>query len=329
MAWENRLAIAGLLLMSLTSAVQARDLRLADAYPPGSPTVESAEYMNRLIRERTEGRHNVEIRSADRDSENFTIASVRNGTLDMARVNLAGLNSRVPATIVPTLPYLFRSTAQMRRILDGPIGEEILASLSGAGLVGLCFQDMGVHSFYSKTKAIRRADDMRGLMVRVQPAAASVTVVRALGATPVAMPFDSIQTALQTSAIDTVDDSWLTYVSAGHFKLARRYGLTKHSMAPGVLVVSKIVWEQLASPDRAIIRAAAKESVTRMRAGFDAAELDARRIAEQDGVEVIEDVDRKSFADALVPLYPTLLGDPKLLDMVKRIRADNEVANKP
>ena len=143
------------------------------------------------------------------------------------------------------------------------------------------------------------------------------------------MPFDHIQTALQTNAIDAVSDNLTAYVTAGHFKLARRYALTKHSMAPGVLVVSKIVWEQLTSPDRAIIRAAAKESVARMRANFDAAELEARRIAEQDGVEMIDDVDRKSFADVLAPLYPALLGDPKLLDMVKRIKADDEVANKP
>jgi len=299
MVWGNRPAIAALLVLAcLTSSAGARDLRLADAYPPGSPTVEAAEYMNALVRERTQGRHNIEIRPADRDSDNFTIASVRNGTIDMARVNLAGLNSRAPTTIVPTLPYVFRSTAQMRRILDGPIGEEILASLSSAGLVGLCFQDMGVHAFYSTTRVIRRADDMRGLMVRVQPAAASVTVVRALGATPVPMPFDRIQTALQTNAIDAVDDNW-------------------------------IVWEQLPPPDRAIIGAAAKESVARMHANFDAAELDARRKAEEAAVEVIEDVDRKSFADVLVPLYPALLGDPKLLDMVKRIRADDEVAHKP
>ena len=100
-------------------------------------------------------------------------------------------------------------------------------------------------------------------------------------------------------------------------------------MAPGVLVVSRIIWEQLPQTDRAIIRAAARESVSRMRASFDAAELEARRKAESDGVEVIDDVDRKSFADVLTPLYPALLHDSKLLAMVKRIQADEEVAHKP
>jgi tripartite ATP-independent transporter DctP family solute receptor len=330
MEWRNRPAIAVLLFfVGLAPSAQARDLRLADALPSGSPTVQAAEYMNKVVREQTGGRQSIEIRPADRDSENFTVANVRNGMLDMARVNLAGLNSLASATIVPTLPYLFRSTAHMRRILDGPIGEEILASVAGAGLVGLCFYDQGTHSFYSRAKSIRHADDLRGLTVRVQPASAQSTILRALRATPVAIPFDRVRAALTTSVIDAVDDNWTTYVTAGHFKLARHYNLTRHSMAPGVLVVSKIVWEQLPSADRAIIRAAAKESVTRMRTDFDAAELDARQIAEQDGVEVIEDVNLKSFADVLVPLYPKLLGDPKLLEMVKRIRADDEVAHKP
>src|SRR5258708_27693744 len=266
----NRTTIAAFVALAFsTSVAQARDLRLADINPPGSPTVEAAEYMNRIICERTDGRQSIEIRQADRDSENFTIASVRNGMLDMARVDVAGLNSMVPATIVPTLPYLFRSTSHVRRILDGPIGEAILASMSSAGLVGLCFYDAGAHSFYSRTRAIRRAGDLRGLMVRVQPGSTTGAMVRALQAVPVPLPSDRIQAALKASVIDAVDDNWTNYVASGHYRIARHYGLTKHSMAPGVLVVSKIVWEQLPQTDRAIIRAAAKESVSGMRASFD------------------------------------------------------------
>ncbi len=167
----------------------------------------------------------------------------------------------------------------MRRVLDGPVGEEILAGMSSAAVVGLCFYDMGAQSFYSRTRPIRRAEDLRGLMVRVQPASASATIVRALGATPVPIPSDRIYAALKTGAVDAVDDNWTTYVSAGHFKVAKHYSLTKHAMAPGVLVVSRIVWDQLSPVDRAIIRAAAKDSVSRMRATFDAFELEARKRA--------------------------------------------------
>jgi TRAP-type C4-dicarboxylate transport system substrate-binding protein len=214
----------------------------------------------------------------------------------------------------------------MRRILDGPIGEEILASLSSAGVIGLCFYDTGASSFYSRTRSIRRAEDLRGLMVRVQPATSSLAIVRALGATPVPMPASRVLAGFKAGVIDADDDNWTTYVSSGHFKVATHYGLTRHSMAPGVVVVSKIVWDQLPQTDRAIIRAAARESIASMRASFDASELEARHQAEQAGVEVIDDVDRNSFAAALTPLHSTLVSDPKLQDMVKRIQADDEVA---
>src|SRR5437879_1606730 len=98
----NRLTTAALAALGFSMATaQARDLRSADIHPPGSPTAQAVEYINRIIRERTGGRHSIEIRQADRDSENFTIASLRNGMLDMAQVNVEVLNSQVPTTVVP------------------------------------------------------------------------------------------------------------------------------------------------------------------------------------------------------------------------------------
>jgi tripartite ATP-independent transporter DctP family solute receptor len=326
----NRATVAASVILAFAaSTALARDLRSTDIQPPGSPAVEAVEYVGKLVRERTDGRHSIEVGRADRDSENFSIASVRNGTLDMARVNLEVLNSLVPATVVPSLPYLFKSTSHMRGVLDGPIGEEILANMSGAGIVGLCFYDMGAHSFYSAEKAIRHIEDMRGLTVRVQQGGVTAAMVHALGARSIVMPGDRVLAAFRARAIDAAEDNLTTYVASGRYKVARHYSLTGHSLTPGVLLFSKIVWEQLTPVDRSIIRAAAKESVSRMRSGFDAYELTARHRAEQEGVEMIDDVDRKSFARVLTLLYPELARDPKAMDMVRRIQADDEVAHKP
>jgi TRAP-type C4-dicarboxylate transport system substrate-binding protein len=90
-----------------------------------------------------------------------TIATVRNGTLDMVRVNFALLSNLVPAAIVPALPYFFRSTVQLRHVLDGPIGEELLTELDRQELVGLCFNDTGSPPNYG-TKPVRKAADLAG-----------------------------------------------------------------------------------------------------------------------------------------------------------------------
>ncbi len=286
--------------------------------------------MSALLRQRTGGRYGVDVEHGDKDSENFTIAQVRTGTLDMARVNLAVFNSFIPSTVVPSLPFLFRSTEHMRRVLDGPIGDQILASMEAEGFIGLCFYDMGARSFYSRKGPIHSVEDMKGLAVRVQPSDISVETIKAMGARPVAMPFDRVAAGLKAGLIDASENSWPAYVAAGHDRVARYYSLTEHSMMPGVLVFSRRVWSELSPDDRRRpFDAAAKESVSFMRGKLDAYEVSARLKAENSGSQVIDGVNRKSFAAVLVPLYPTLVPDPRLWAMIRQVQADDEVARVP
>src|ERR1044072_4761452 len=100
----------------------ARAFRSSDAYPFDYPTVQAVVQVDKLMRERSGGKLGITVLGYDdRDSENYTVAQVRNGSLDMARVNLGVLNSVAWATVVPVLLYLFRSKAHARRVLDGPV----------------------------------------------------------------------------------------------------------------------------------------------------------------------------------------------------------------
>ena len=111
------------------------------------------------------------------------------------------------ATTVPSLPFLFKSTAHMRRVLDGPLGDQILASLEAQGLVGLCFYDAGPRSFYSVKRPIRTAADLKGLKVRVQQSEVWTAAMRALGAAPAPMPFEDVYLALESGAADAADNN--------------------------------------------------------------------------------------------------------------------------
>jgi tripartite ATP-independent transporter DctP family solute receptor len=297
--------------------------------PADSPTVEEMKHMGELLRQRTGGRLGINVEHSDKDSENFTVGQVRTGLLDMARVNLAVLNSLLPTTIVPALPYLFRSTEHMRRVLDGPIGDRILADMEAEGFIGLCFYDQGARSFYSSKGPIRSVDDFHGLKVRVQPSDIWAEMIRTLGAKPVPMPFDHVAAALKAGAIDASENNWPAYVATGHHHVAKYYSLTEHSMMPGVVIFSRRVWTELSPTDRRAVRAAARDSVAFMRGKLDAYEVSARLKAENSGALVIDDVDRKSFANVLLPLYPKLLPDPRLQQMVLDVQADVESASVP
>ncbi len=118
--------VLGLLLAVCAAApADAREFRSSDIYPFDYPTVQAVVQVDKVMRERSGGKLGITVLGYDdRDSENYTAAQVRNGQLDMARINLGVLNTIAPVTSVLALPYLFKSKEHTRRVLDGPIGEK-------------------------------------------------------------------------------------------------------------------------------------------------------------------------------------------------------------
>ena len=124
-------------------------------------------------------------------------------------------------------------------------------------------------------------------------------------------------------ALDASDNDCSAYVATGHYRVARYFSLTEHAMSPGVLIFSKRIWEELSKEDQTALRSAAKDSVTAYRTLQDDAETGSRSIVETAGVEIVTEVDKKSFVDAMVPLYPIALENVRVRTMVARVQAGN------
>ncbi len=319
-------AIFILLILAAGLPAHGKDFRSSDVNPAGTPTVQGIERLDQLLRDRTQGRHRIAvIGSNDKESENFIISQVRTGTLDMARVSLAAFNASVPSTVPLSLPFLFKSSAHLRRVLDGPIGAEILTSLEDQDIIGLCFYDVGAQSLYTINTPIRTAADMKGLTVRVLPGDLAATFIKALGATAVPLPYSRLGDALKTGAVDGAPPAigrptWTTDTTATPGSTTRPC-IRGH---PEIVIVSRAAWRELSSEDRAILKQAALDSVPFMRERFAAYETKARAQALREGVRLVEDVDRKSFADILLPLYPGLLPGARQRNIVDRIQAEQQ-----
>jgi tripartite ATP-independent transporter DctP family solute receptor len=321
---QSRL-LAGRALMALAAlfitTAAARDFRSAEVHPNDYPTTLAVMQMGKALKEHSGGRLGVRVYpSGVLGTERDNIEQLRLGGLDMMRINAAPLNSIVPETIATVLPFVFRSTAHMRRVLDGPIGDEILASMESQGLVGLAFYDSGSRSFYSSRKPIRSLADMKGLKVRVQQSDIFVGMVEALGANPTPMPYGEVYTALRTGIVDAAENNWPSYEASRHFEAAKFYTLTEHSLAPEVLVFSKKVWDTLSKPDQALIRRTARESVPYMRRLWDEREEKSRKVVESAGTQVIPLANKQEFVDAMKPVYAQFASAPRLAALVKRIQ---------
>ncbi|MGK2927753.1 MAG: TRAP transporter substrate-binding protein [Lysobacterales bacterium] len=315
------LIVLAIVSSTLSPVAQALLLRSADTHPDGYPTVEAVQYMGELLAAESGGRLTLTVYPGRQlGEERDTLEQVVFGAIDFNRLNITVLNNVVEETVVLTLPFIFRSREHMDRVLQGPIGQDILDALLPYGLVGLAFYDSGERSIYSPVRPIRHPDDIVGLRIRVQNSDVSVAMVEALGGNATPMEFGQVYEALRNGAIDGAENNWPSLSSTRHFEVARYYSLTQHSMVPEILVMSKLSWDRLSPKDQALVRSAARRSVKKMRELWDARVAEAKQRVVAAGNVIVTDIDKQAFIDAVEPVYRKFASDPALSELVRRIQ---------
>jgi tripartite ATP-independent transporter DctP family solute receptor len=277
--------------------------------------------MGRMIAERTNGRLQIRVfHSNQLGEEKETIEQTRAGAIDLNRTNVALIGTFVPAMNVLAMPFLFRSIEHLQKVLEGPIGTEILGSFEPYGFVGLAFYDSGARSIYNNVRAVHSLADIKGLRIRVQQSELMSQMIKALGAEPVELPYGQVMTGLTTRLIDGAENNWPSYVTTGHYKQAGFYTLTEHTMSPEVLVMSLKAWQSLSPDDQKLFREAAAKSSQFMHEKWRDLEEKSRQQAEAEGVTVVKDLDRKPFEAAMAPIYEKAQRDPAAAALIERIR---------
>ena len=320
---RNTVAALAVLAAGTAGALaQEITLRSSDTHPDGYPTVEGVRHLGELIEERTDGRIGLEVfHSAQLGEEKDTIEQTQFGAIDLNRVSLGPFNNLIPETAVVSLPYIFRDAEHMHEVMDGPIGVEILAAFEPHGLVGLAFYDGGARSFYNNEKPIESIEDLQGMKFRVMQSDVFVDMVDALGGDATPMPYGEVYSAIETGVIDGAENNPPSYLTSGHAEVARYYSLDEHLIVPEVLVMSKQSWDRLNPDDQEIVRQAARESVPYMRELWQAREAASEEKVLEAGVEVVRDIDKTPFIEAMDPVYEKHVTSDKLRDLVERIRA--------
>jgi len=315
-------ALAMLALAGSLDGLAAREFRAADIQEESYPTVQALLFMDKLVAERTGGRHRIRVfHSRQLGEESQTIEQTRVGAIDLNRINVAAIGDVAPTLNVLAQPFLFRSIDHLYKVIDGPIGDDILAAIEPNGFIGLTFYDSGARSIYTRSKPVRGLADLSGLKIRVQQSDLVIRMMKALGAEPVALPYGQVLTALSAQLVDGAENNWPSFVTTGHFKVAQFYTVTEHTMGPEVLVMSRRAWQELSDADRVIFRAAARDSSRHMREQWLSWEEQSKKQAAEAGVTVIDKFDRKPFEDATRPLRDEMRADPRFGPLIERIQA--------
>ena len=259
-------AVAGLAgnLATPAFAQQKLALKASDVHPAGYPTVAAVESLGKKLEAATQGRLSVQMfASMQLGGEKEAIEQAQVGAIQLARVSVGTLGPVIDELNVFNLPFLFRNTAHMQKVIDGDIGTELLDKVSNndkAGLIGLCWMDAGARSVYTIKKPVHTIADLKGLKIRVIGNPMFVDMMNALGGNGVAMGYDQVFSALQTGVVDGAENNPPSYVFDNHYTVAKYYTLTQHLIVPEILVFSRKTWDTLSKDDQALVKKFGREA---------------------------------------------------------------------
>jgi len=298
-------------------------LKASDVHPPGYPTVVAVENMGKKLEQATGGRLSIQMfASMQLGGEKEAIEQAQVGAIQLARVSVGTLGPVIDDLNVLNLPFLFRNTAHMQAVIDGPIGRDLLDRVTGnarAGLVGLCWMDAGARSFYNTRHPIKSIADLKGLKIRVIGNPMFVDMANALGANGVAMGYDQVFSALQTGVVDGAENNPPSFVFDNHYQAAKYFTLTEHLIVPEILVFSRKAYDALSKDDQALLQKSAREAQAEERVLWAAYEKEAMDKARAAGVQIVTEIDHKPFQDAVKPVWDKY--GPRFADLISRIQA--------
>ena len=317
-----RATSAGLLLLTVC-ALQAQVMKAADVHPVGYPTVVAVENMGKKLSAATNGRISFTLFPGSvLGGEKEMIEQTQVGAIQFLRTSLGPVGPVVPEVNVFNMPFVFRSEAHMRAVIDGPIGQELLDKISAspARLVALAWMDGGTRSLYTK-KPVRKPEDLKGQKIRMMGNPLFVDTMNAMGGNGISMGYGEVFTAIQTGVVDGAENNPPSLFTANHFQAgAKYYTQTRHLIIPEIFVMSKVSWDKLSKDDQALVKKTAREAQFEQRSLWDKSVADYTGKLKAAGVDFIE-IDNKPFYDATAAVRSKY--GAAYTDLIKRIEAVN------
>ena len=303
-------------------------LRLGHALDTEHPVHLGMEVMAATLDSLSGGTMQIDIYPSEQlGSEREMLELLQIGSLGMTKVSSSVLENFAPSYRVLSLPFVFRDDAHRFAVLEGPVGRELLEAPAPYRLRGLTFYDAGSRSFYTVDRPVLEPSDLRGQKIRVQESATAMDMVRALGGSPTPISWGELYTSLQQGVVDGAENNPPSFYLSRHYEVARYYVLNEHTAVPDVLVVGTTLWDRLSPPQREWLQEAADASAVAQRRFWREATEEALAAVEAEGVEVVTDVDKTPFVDAIAEMTARYAQDPQLARLLDAIRATETPAS--
>lgn len=221
----------------------------------------AAELFAKNVLERTNGEIEIQVfPNSQLGGQRELLEGLQLGTVDIALTSSAVLGNFIPTAQVIDLPFIFRDSEHVYKVVDGPLAEEIYAGAEENGFKIVSTWENGFRNIGNNTRPVVTPDDVKGLKLRVFESQLYIDMFELLGAIPTPMAMSEVFTALQQHTIDGIENAVTQIYSSKYQEVMKYLSITEHTYNPQIVVFSKEVWDKISEENRQIILEAAAES---------------------------------------------------------------------
>lgn len=315
------LVLAAVMFLASASLSMAVELKFAHAAPDTDLQQSLATFFAEQVEKRTNGEVTVKIYPQGQlGNDQQMITGVRSGIIDIEMSGLNNFDGLMPEIGGLMLPYIFTSRQHAYKVLDGEVGQKVLADFEKLGLKGLGFPENGYRNITNSRKPIKTPADVVGLKIRTNNSKALNEMFALLKANPQPLPISELYTALETGVVEAQEHPINITHSFRYDEVQKYLSLTEHSYSMLVIDMNLKKFNSLTPKQQKVILEVAKEATDYQRQLSIDKEAGILAELEERGMEINKDVDKVAFQKAVTKTwesYTNKFGD----SMVKKIQA--------
>jgi tripartite ATP-independent transporter DctP family solute receptor len=236
-------------------------LKAATMTPMSHMYSQGAQRFADLIKERTNGRIQITVYPDGQlgKGERELLEALQQGTVDIYVGSTGPIGSFSPSMLLVDIPFLFRDYQHVDKVLDGPIGRQLLDDLEKANLKGLAFWENGFRNLTNSKRPVRTPEDAKGLKIRTMENPVHITAWKTLGVNPVPMPWAEVYGALQQKVVDGQENPVPVILNSKLYEVQKYLAMTQHVYSPAPIIISLKKWQSLSKEDQELFLKTAQE----------------------------------------------------------------------
>ena len=235
--------------------------RVADNSPVDSPMAKGFDKFKTFLEDLSKGRIAVEVHKAGALGKTREVIELeRMGKLEVCGGGAGWLQTFAPEMGIALLPFIWKDTATMFEVMDGPLGDHLKKKAEEKGFHILGWFDNGFRHVTNRARPIKSLEDFKGIKIRCLSTPVHIAFFKALGATPTPLDWAELYDALRMRVVDAQENPPALVYSARFYEVQKYYSLTGHVNEPAGFHMSKIVYDKLPDDLKLTVDVAARKA---------------------------------------------------------------------